>query len=92
VRHVFTGAVYETRTYGSVRGLGREPHPTRCLPGKAGKPGGLKEARAALTEGKAIRMASASLATVGCKGSHRKLRVHSESEPDSAGRVVKRAL
>jgi len=24
-----TGAVYEARTYGSVRGMGREPHPTR---------------------------------------------------------------
>jgi len=25
-----TGAVYEVRTYGSVRGMRHEPHPTRC--------------------------------------------------------------
>jgi len=25
-----TGAVYEARTYGSVRGMRRKPHPTRC--------------------------------------------------------------
>ena len=26
-----TGAVYEVRTYGSVRGMGQKPHPTRCF-------------------------------------------------------------
>ena len=26
-----TGAVYEVRTYGSVRGMRQKPHPTRCL-------------------------------------------------------------
>jgi hypothetical protein len=26
----YAGAVYEVRTYGSVRGMGHEPHPTRC--------------------------------------------------------------
>jgi len=26
-----TGAVYEVRTYGSVRGMRHEPHPTRCV-------------------------------------------------------------
>ena len=25
-----TGAVYEVRTYGSVRGMRHKPHPTRC--------------------------------------------------------------
>ena len=27
----YAGAVYEARTYGSVRGMRRKPHPTRCL-------------------------------------------------------------
>jgi hypothetical protein len=27
----YAGAVYEVRTYGSVRGMGLKPHPTRCL-------------------------------------------------------------
>ena len=48
------GAVYEIRKYGSVRGMRREPHPTRCLPGEAGKPSGLKEIRVTPTEGKTI--------------------------------------
>jgi len=26
----YAGAVYEARTYGSVRGMRRKPHPTRC--------------------------------------------------------------
>jgi hypothetical protein len=26
----YAGAVYEARTYGSVRGMRHEPHPTRC--------------------------------------------------------------
>lgn len=56
-----------------------------CLPSKAGKPGLLKEADVAPTKGKTIRMARALLVTAGSEGSHRKLRVHSASEPDSAG-------
>ncbi|MEC7283902.1 MAG: hypothetical protein VXW48_09825, partial [Pseudomonadota bacterium] len=27
----YAGAVYEARTYGSVRGMRRKPHPTRCM-------------------------------------------------------------
>ncbi|WP_250245370.1 hypothetical protein, partial [Alteromonas mediterranea] len=27
----YAGAVYEARTYGSVRGMRRKPHPTRCI-------------------------------------------------------------
>jgi hypothetical protein len=27
----YAGAVYEVRTYGSVRGMRHEPHPTRCF-------------------------------------------------------------
>ena len=57
-----TGAVYEVRTYGSVRGMGQKPHPTRCLPSKAGKPTHLQESEITLIEGKIIRMARASLA------------------------------
>ena len=26
----YAGAVYEARTYGSVRGMRQKPHPTRC--------------------------------------------------------------
>jgi hypothetical protein len=32
VNYQIAGAVYEVRTYGSVRGMGREPHPTRFAP------------------------------------------------------------
>lgn len=41
------------------------PHPTRCLPGEAGKSGHLKEGGVTPTEGKTIRLARASLANGG---------------------------
>ena len=28
---MYAGAVYEARTHGSVRGMGRKPHPTRLV-------------------------------------------------------------
>ena len=62
-----------------------------CLPSEAGKPGLLKEAGITPTRGKIIRIARASLATVGSEGSNRKWTVHSESEPDSAVQAGKRA-
>ena len=36
-----TGAVYEARTYGSVRGMGHKASPY-SMPGKAGNPSGYK--------------------------------------------------
>jgi hypothetical protein len=62
-----------------------------CLPSEAGKSGLLKEASVAPTKGKTIRIARASLATVGSEGSDRKQSAHSVSEPDSAEHVGKRA-
>ena len=58
-----------------------------CLPGMAGEPGLLKETGVALTKGKTIRIARASLVTVWSEGSDRKRAAHSGSEPDSALRM-----
>jgi len=34
---MYAGAVYEARTHGSVRGMGRKPHPTRFALRNAGR-------------------------------------------------------
>jgi hypothetical protein len=52
---------------------------------QSGKPGLLKETDITPSKGKIIRMTRALLVTTGSEGSHRKLRVHNASKPDSAG-------
>jgi len=51
----------------------------------------VEEAGVTPARGKTIRIAKALLATAGSEGSNRKCTAHSESEPDTAMQVSKRA-